>query len=170
MPPSVNAAPKRAHLPERLSDLVTGPIRLAALETWITAPAQSEDGWAEIKPFLLVRLMTTTGVGGILDMLEIAGLAQGEGVAVSPHCWNSMTVAAAAMLHVCAAIPNADMAEIYPEYIAHGVQYAALGFRLDGAQATLSAKPGLGVEINAAGLSACSEHFHASDLAVAVPT
>lgn len=396
MPQLANAAPTCVHLPERLGDLVAGPIRLAALETWITAPARSEDGWAEIKPFLLVRLIASTGiegwgeaftlpcrelgvaaiihalghaarqletltpwafrdmasriadkhrgmdyaaatsaieialwdllgklsgrplceilgadrrkaipvyantwsatqpdtqtlagratmlvaqgflaikfyplqnrsvpeaadcmaqlraavgdtinlmidlaspndpglsralaplvtpfrpywfeepvdgeeidvlrairqetglrivtgekqcglphfravlaagaadvlnpdiagVGGILDMLEIAGLAQREGVAVSPHCWDSMTVAAAAMLHVCAAIPNADMAEFYPEYTPHGAGFASPGFVLDHGRAILADCPGLGVDVNATALAERATHYQKSD-------
>ena len=73
-----------------------------------------------------------TAVGGILDLLDIAELADQYGVQISPHCWNSMTVVAAAMLHVCASIPNAEMAEIYPEYIAHGKKFALKAFHLEG--------------------------------------
>ncbi|HBM67938.1 MAG TPA: mandelate racemase/muconate lactonizing enzyme family protein, partial [Rhodobacteraceae bacterium] len=39
---------------------------------------------------------------------------------------------AAAMLHVCASIPNAEMAEIYPEYIQHGEKFALTAFLLEG--------------------------------------
>lgn len=102
------------------------------------------------------------GMGGILDMLELAEEANRQDVRISPHCWNSMTVAAAAMLHICAAIPNAEMAEIYPEYIEPGTGYATTGFRLDGTHAHLSGKPGLGVEIDTGALRKLSEHFQSS--------
>ncbi|NBQ39775.1 MAG: mandelate racemase/muconate lactonizing enzyme family protein [Alphaproteobacteria bacterium] len=104
------------------------------------------------------------GVGGLMEMLELAEMAGRQGDMVSPHCWNSMTVAAAAMLHVCATVPNAEMAEIYPEYIEHGAKYASTGFCLVGKYAQLSARPGLGVEIDTGALRALSEHFQSSCL------
>ena len=104
------------------------------------------------------------GIGGLLDFLEVADLADLQGIQVSPHCWNSMTVAATAMLHVCASIPNAEMAEIYPEYIAHGEKFATNGFRLDGAHAYLLRKPGLGVEIDVPALQSLSNHYHSTNL------
>jgi galactonate dehydratase len=102
------------------------------------------------------------GMGGILDMLELAEMAHRRDVRISPHCWNSMTVAAAAMLHVCAVIPNAEMAEIYPEYIEPCTGYATTGFRVDGTHAHLSGQPGLGVEIDTGALRKLSEHFQSS--------
>jgi galactonate dehydratase len=102
------------------------------------------------------------GMGGILDMLELAEEADCQDVRISPHCWNSMTIAAAAMLHICAAIPNAEMAEIYPEYIEPGTGYATTGFRVDGTHAHLSGQPGLGVEIDAGALRNLSDHFQSS--------
>ena len=92
-------------------------------------------------------------------MLEIAALANDSGVAVSPHCWNSMTVAAAAMLHVCAAIPNSEMAEIYPEYVTNCSRFASYRFNLKDSYVFLFDRSGLGVEIDIENLSAIStEH------------
>ena len=104
------------------------------------------------------------GLGGLLDMLDLSRLAHASGVALSPHCWNSMTVAASAMLHVCAAIPNTEMAEIYPEYIAHGARFASVSFTLHGAEAALSATPGLGVAMDVAALQACTVNYKQSHL------
>jgi galactonate dehydratase len=99
------------------------------------------------------------GLGGILDMLDLAALAEQKGVALSPHCWNSMTVACSAMLHLCAALPNAEMAEIYPEYLAFGEQFARVGYTLHGAHATLSDAHGLGVEMDAEALHAYADAY-----------
>jgi galactonate dehydratase len=107
------------------------------------------------------------GVGGLLDMVEISVLAGRHGVRMSPHCWNSMTVAASAMMHVCAAIANAEMAEIYPEYLEHGELYAVNGFTVKNSVATLNGRPGLGVEINEAALSALSMQHYSSDFSAA---
>ena len=107
------------------------------------------------------------GIGGILDLLEVAELADQRGFYIAPHCWNSMTVAAAAMLHVCASIPNAEMAEIYPEYIDHGATFATTGFCLDEGRAFLSGKPGLGVEIDVLALRSLSAYYHSTCLTMA---
>jgi len=105
------------------------------------------------------------GIGGLLDILEVARIAHWQGVMLSPHCWNSMTIAASAMLHVCAAVPNVEMAEIYPEYVEHGARFATTGFHLEGARARLSGRSGLGVEIDTGALGRLSEHFRSSILA-----
>jgi galactonate dehydratase len=104
------------------------------------------------------------GVGGILDMLEISALAHAKGVAISPHCWDSMTVAAAAMLHVCASIPNAEKAEIYPEYISNCERIGTIGFTLKNGQAILSDQPGLGVEMNVEVLAVVATDYRISSL------
>ena len=93
------------------------------------------------------------GAGGILGLLEIAAHADAHSVFVSPHCWDSMTVALAAMLHVCAVIPNAEMAEIFPDYFAHGEQFCRHSTTFDNGVATLSNAAGLGIEINQAALA-----------------
>jgi galactonate dehydratase len=109
-------------------------------------------------------------VGGILDLLDIAELADQQGVQISPHCWNSMTVAAAAMLHVCASIPNPEMAEIYPEYIAHDEKFALKAFLLEGEYAHLSNKPGIGVDLNVSALHDLCEHHQSTCLSLAEAT
>ena len=109
-------------------------------------------------------------IGGILDLLDIAELADQQGVQIWPHCWNSMTVAAAAMLHVCASIPNAEMAEIYPEYIQHGEKFAFTAFLLEGEYAHLSNKPGIGVDLNVSALHDLCEHHQSTCLSLAEAT
>ena len=109
-------------------------------------------------------------VGGILDLLELAELAKPQGVQISPHCWNSMTVAAAAMLHVCASIPNAELAEIYPEYIPYGEKFALKAFHLEREYAHLSYKPGIGVDLNVSALHNLREHHQSTCLSLAEAT
>ena len=109
-------------------------------------------------------------VGGILDLLELAELAKPQGVQISPHCWNSMTVAAAAMLHVCASIPNAELAEIYPEYIPYGEKFALKAFHLEREYAHLSYKPGIGVDLNVSALHNLCEHHQSTCLSLAEAT
>jgi hypothetical protein len=40
--------------PSGVADVV-----LAQIETWITAPAKGGGGWSEVKPCLLLRVITT---------------------------------------------------------------------------------------------------------------
>ena len=37
---------------------------ISQVDTWITKPEQSDDGWATIKPFLFLRLTTSDGLEG----------------------------------------------------------------------------------------------------------
>lgn len=88
------------------------------------------------------------GVGGILTMLEIGALADAHSVSVSPHNWNSTTVAFAAMLHVCAVMRNATYAELFYDYLAMGAGYASSDFTIADGYASVPQTPGLGVEID----------------------
>ena len=98
-------------------------------------------------------------VGGILDMITISKLSSKDDIKISPHCWNSMSIAASAMLHFCAADDNTDMAEIYPEYIPHARSFSNISFKINDGYAELNNKSGLGIEINVSSLSAiCSDY------------
>lgn len=88
------------------------------------------------------------GAGGILRMLEIGALADAHGAHVSPHSWNSTTVAFMAMLHVCAVMPNATYAELYYDYLELGATFATCDYVIAAGYASLPRKPGLGVEMN----------------------
>jgi galactonate dehydratase len=88
------------------------------------------------------------GAGGILEMLEIGALAHAHGAHISPHSWNSTTVAFMAMLHVCAVMPNATYAELYYDYLELGAEFAACDYVIEGGHVRLPQKPGLGVEMN----------------------
>jgi len=87
-------------------------------------------------------------VGGILDMLQIAEEAEKVGITVSPHCWNSTTIAVAAMLHVCRVMPNAGPAEIATGYDSAGRRFVDPGYMISGGAARLSDAPGLGVTVD----------------------
>lgn len=106
------------------------------------------------------------GVGGIIDMIEIANLAGKKDVLVSPHCWNSMSIAASAMLHFCSSNINTDMAEIYPEYIPHALKFSRLGFKIKDGYAKLDDRPGLGVEIDVPSLMPMCSDYNKSNLKI----
>ena len=88
------------------------------------------------------------GVGGLLEMLEIARLAESYGAKVAPHCWNSTTVAVAAMAHACAVMPNALIGEYFPDYEPFCGRFGILEFDLSGGKATVGETPGLGVRMD----------------------
>lgn len=88
------------------------------------------------------------GAGGIVEMLEIGAMADANGVKISPHNWNSTTVAFLAMLHVCAVMRNATYAELYYDYLDCGREYADCDYEISNGYASLPQTPGLGVEMN----------------------
>jgi galactonate dehydratase len=88
------------------------------------------------------------GAGGILEMLEIGAMADAHSVKISPHNWNSTTVAFLAMLHACAVMPNAIYAELYYDYLELGAELADCDYDIKDGYASLPQKPGLGIEMN----------------------
>ena len=104
------------------------------------------------------------GVGGIIDMIKISELSQKNNVIISPHCWNSMSIAASAMLHFCASNSNVDMAEIYPEYISNGLKYSDVNFDIKNGFAELKDRPGLGVKIDVKSLMKLSSYHKQTKL------
>jgi galactonate dehydratase len=144
---------------------------------WIEEPVAGDDptGMAEIRAATTCRITTgerqsglrhyrsllssraadvlnpdIAGAGGILKMLEIGALADAHGAQISPHNWNSTTVAFLAMLHVCAVMRNATYAELYYDYLELGVTFAQSDYAITDGYASLPQKPGLGVEMNEA--------------------
>ena len=97
------------------------------------------------------------GCGGILELSEIAAMAEAFSVSVSPHNYNSSAVAMAAMLHVSAVMPNLLTAELYPAYLAIAARLASCDFQIVDGQATLPMAPGLGVTMNEDVLRSLSE-------------
>ncbi len=88
------------------------------------------------------------GAGGIITMLEIGAMANAHSVLMSPHCWNSTTVAFAAMLHACAVMPNSIHAELYYDYLELGARFATCDHVIHEGRASLPRAPGLGVMID----------------------
>jgi galactonate dehydratase len=93
------------------------------------------------------------GAGGILEMIEIARLAESYGARISPHCWNSTIVAVAAMAHACAVIPNALIGEYFPDFVPFCNRLGAIDLDISGSAATIGDAPGLGVHMDEAALA-----------------
>lgn len=104
------------------------------------------------------------GVGGILDMIKISEISAKNNVMISPHCWNSMSIAASAMMHFCAGNSNTEMAEIYPEYISNGLKYSDTNFVIKNGYAELKDRPGLGVNIDIKSLMKLSADYKKTTL------
>jgi galactonate dehydratase len=86
--------------------------------------------------------------GGILELKEIAAMAEPYYVVVSPHNYNSTTVALAATLQVCACIPNFLITEYFLNFEETGRELALTHFRVEDGCIELPTGPGLGLELN----------------------
>ena len=87
-------------------------------------------------------------VGGILELKEIAAMAEAYFVAVSPHNYNSTTVGLAATMKVSAAIPNFLITEYFMNLDAFGKEVAVEPFEVVDGYIELPDAPGLGIELD----------------------
>jgi len=86
--------------------------------------------------------------GGILELKEIAAMAEAYSVAVSPHNYNSTTVGLAATAQLCATIPNFLITEYFVNFEAVGKEISTGTLVAENGYLTLPTAPGLGIEIN----------------------
>ena len=91
--------------------------------------------------------------GGILELKEIAAMAEPYLVVVSPHNYNSTTIGLAATLQVAACMPNFLITEYFVNFKERGDEMAVTPFRVDNSYITLPTGPGLGLELNEAALA-----------------
>lgn len=107
--------------------------------------------------------------GGILELREIAAMADPYGVAVSPHNYNSTTIGLAATLQASAGIPNFLITEYFvdltmesagggsgrPSIEGRGGFLTPTPFQVEeGGYIRLPTAPGLGIELDEASLKA----------------
>ena len=92
-------------------------------------------------------------VGGILELKEIAAMAEVYFVAVSPHNFNSTTVGLAATLQVSAMIPNFLITEFFVNLEAWGREIAVTPFDVVDGYIDLPRGPGLGIDLDEAALA-----------------
>ena len=86
--------------------------------------------------------------GGILELKEIAAMAEPHYVAVCPHNHNSTTISLAATLQVAAVIPNFLITEYFVNYTEIGNTILETPFEMVNGYFKLPTAPGLGVTIN----------------------
>jgi galactonate dehydratase len=91
--------------------------------------------------------------GGILELREIAAMAEPYHVAVSPHNYNSTTVGLAATLHAAAGMPNFLIAEYFLNFEAVGAEIAIEPFQVEEGYISLPTAPGLGIELDEGALA-----------------
>ena len=91
--------------------------------------------------------------GGILELKEIAAMAEPYLVAVSPHNYNSTTMGLAATLQVAACIPNFLITEYFVNFQGRGDDIAVHPFTVENGYITLPTAPGLGLELKEAELA-----------------
>ncbi len=92
--------------------------------------------------------------GGILELKEIAAMAEAYAVAVAPHNYNSTTVGLAATLQLCVCIPNFLITEYFVNYEETGRAIARAPLVAEGGYIALPTAPGLGLELDEAALLA----------------
>jgi len=85
--------------------------------------------------------------GGLLELKEIAAMAEPYFVTVSPHNYNSTTIGLAATLQLAACIPNFPITEYFVNFEERGAEITVEPLRVDGGYITLPQRPGLGVEL-----------------------
>jgi galactonate dehydratase len=92
-------------------------------------------------------------VGGILELKDIAAMAEPYFVGVSPHNYNSTTVGLAATLQVSTCIPNFLITEYFVNLEAFGQAVATQPFEVVNGYITVPETPGLGIELDEAALA-----------------
>lgn len=88
--------------------------------------------------------------GGILELKEIAAMAEPYYVRVSPHNYNSTAVGLAATIQVSAVIPNFVITEYFVNFREVGDAIAINPFKVEEGHIRLPSAPGLGIDINEA--------------------
>jgi len=85
--------------------------------------------------------------GGLLELKEIAAMAEPYGVIVSPHNYNSTTIGLAATLQVSACIPNFLITEYFVNFEDRAQEVAVRPFEVKDGYIPLPESPGPGLEL-----------------------
>jgi galactonate dehydratase len=94
--------------------------------------------------------------GGVLELREIAAMAEPHGVAVSPHNYNSTTIGLAATIQAAAGIPNFLITEYFVNFEAPGQELTDTPVRVESGYVNLPRAPGLGIDLKEEALLAHS--------------
>jgi galactonate dehydratase len=86
--------------------------------------------------------------GGILELREIAAMAEPHHIAVSPHNYNSTTIGLAATLQAAAGMPNFLITEYFVNFETLGREIARPPFEVENSIISLPTTPGLGIDLD----------------------
>jgi len=86
--------------------------------------------------------------GGILELKEIAAMAEPYYVAVSPHNYNSTTVALAATVQASALMPNFVITEYFLPFVELGMECCPEMLQPKDGYLDLPTAPGLGIDLD----------------------
>jgi galactonate dehydratase len=92
--------------------------------------------------------------GGILELMYIAAAAEAETIAVSPHNYNSTSVALSATVHASACMPNFIITEYFLPFEELGQRLCPNVLKPVDGHIALPEGPGLGLEVNEAAVRA----------------
>lgn len=93
-----------------------------------------------------------TNTGGILELLEIAAMAEPYFVAVSPHNYNSTLLGLSATVHASACMPNFIITEYFLPFVEMGEKVCKNQLKPVDGYIQLPKDPGLGLEIDESAL------------------
>jgi galactonate dehydratase len=104
-------------------------------------------------------------VGGILELKEIAAMAEAHLVAMSPHNYNSTMIGLAATVHAAATMPNFLITEYFVNFEELGKRIARPPMLQEGGYIPLPKTPGLGIDLDEDALRAHAyERFPARNI------
>jgi galactonate dehydratase len=86
--------------------------------------------------------------GGILELMYIAAAAETEAIAVSPHNYNSTTLALSATVHASACMPNFIITEYFLPFEELGQRLCPNVLKPVDGYITLPEGPGLGLTVD----------------------
>lgn len=86
--------------------------------------------------------------GGILELVYIAAQAETEAIAVSPHNYNSTTLALSATVHAAAVMPNFIITEYFLPFEEIGAKLCPNLLKPVNGYISLPEGPGLGIEVD----------------------
>ncbi|NIF76829.1 mandelate racemase/muconate lactonizing enzyme family protein [Paraburkholderia sp. Cy-641] len=87
-------------------------------------------------------------VGGILELKEIAAMAEPHYVAISPHNFNSTTIALNATVHAAAVMPNFTLTEYYLPFADFATKICPAQLIPENGFIALPDAPGLGLDLD----------------------
>ncbi len=92
--------------------------------------------------------------GGILELKEIAAMAEPYFVVMSPHNYNSTTIGLAATIQACTVMPNFLITEYFVNFTERGNAISVNPIEVENGYIHLPTSPGLGLELDEKALSA----------------